>query len=145
VKARAVHSHRQTGSDLFANTRYFKGADEGDAFDTYRELGGVVNMIKNQVCGDMGIAGVGAVQLTESGKVADSARIVRNASTLITIQTKTPEEIEDDGEECGNKKLRVVKNRNGMQMLSNEYIDMWFKGNNILYEEAKQHIPQTPF
>ena len=50
-------------------------------------------MIKNQVCGDMGIAGVGAVQLTESGKVADSARIVRNASTLITIQTKTPEEI----------------------------------------------------
>ena len=102
-------------------------------------------MIKNQVCGDMGIAGVGAVQLTESGKVADSARIVRNASTLITIQTKTPEEIEDDGEECGNKKLRVVKNRNGMQMLSNEYIDMWFKGNNILYEEAKQHIPRTPF
>lgn len=124
---------------------YFKGADEGDAFDVYRDLGGVVNMIKNQVCGDMGIAGLGAVQTTASGKVADSARIVRNASTLITIQAKTPEEIEQDGEECGNKKLRVVYNRNGMQMQRDEYIDVRFDGNHILYEEAKQHIPTTPF
>lgn len=124
---------------------YFKGADEGDAFDVYRDLGGVVNMIKNQVCGDMGIAGLGAVQTTASGKVADSARIVRNASTLITIQAKTPEEIEQDGEECGNKKLRVVYNRNGMQMQRDEYIDVRFDGNHILYEEAKQHIPATPF
>lgn len=124
---------------------YFKGADEGDAFDVYRDLGGVVNMIKNQVCGDMGIAGLGAVQTTASGKVADSARIVRNASTLITIQAKTPEEIDQDGEECGNKKLRVVYNRNGMQMQRDEYIDVRFDGNHILYEEAKQHIPATPF
>jgi urease accessory protein UreE len=102
-------------------------------------------MIKNQVCGDMGIAGLGAVQTTATGKVADSARIVRNASTLITIQAKTPEEIEQDGEECGNKKLRVVYNRNGMQMQRDEYIDLRFDGNHILYEEAKQHIPVTPF
>lgn len=124
---------------------YFKANDTGDAFETYRDLGGVVNMIKNQVCGDMGIAGLGAVQITETGKVADSARIVRNASTLITIQAKTPEEVAQDGEECGNKKMRVVKNRNGMQMQRDEYIDLWFKGNNILYEEAKQHIPVVPY
>lgn len=125
---------------------YFKGGDEGDAFDIYRDLGGVVNMIKNQVCGDMNIAGLGAVQTTETGKVADSQRIVRNASTIAIIQPKTPEEIEEDGEECGNKKLRVVYNRNGMQHAAGEYIDLRFDGDHILYEQAeKQHIPHTPF
>ena len=124
---------------------YFKGGDEGDAFDIYRDLGGVVNMIKNQVCGDLGIAGLGAIQTTATGKAADSVRIVRNASTLVLIQSKTPEEIDIDGEECGNKKLRVVYNRNGMQMTRDEYIDVFFDGNRVLYEECKQHIPQTPY
>ena len=125
---------------------YFKGGDEGDAFDIYRDLGGVVNMIKNQVCGDMGIAGLGAIQTTASGKAADSVRIVRNASTVILLQAKTKDEIEADGEECGNKKMRVVYNRNGMQMTPDEYIDMVFDGNRVLYEEApKQHIPSTPY
>lgn len=124
---------------------YFKGGDEGDAFDIYRDLGGVVNMIKNQVCGDMGIAGLGAIQTTATGKAADSARIIRNASTLAIIESKTPEEIEEDGVECGNKKLRVVYNRNGAQMLQGEYIDLFFDGNHVLYKEAKQHLPQTPY
>ena len=53
--------------------------------------------------------------------------------------------MESDGAECGNKKLRVVLNRNGMQMAPGEYIDLQFDGNHILYSEAKQHIPQTPF
>lgn len=102
-------------------------------------------MIKNKICGEMSIAGLGAAQATTTGKVADSAKIGRNASTIALITDKTPEEIEADGEECGNKKLRVVLNRNGMQMAPGEYISMRFDGNHILYEEAKQHIPQTPF
>ena len=124
---------------------YFKGPDEGDAFDTYRDLGGMVNMIKNQVCGDLKIAGLGAVQTTDSGKVADSKRIVRNTSTIVMIQSKTPEEIEADGEECGNKKLVVAFNRNGMQHGRDEYIDVRFSGDYILYEEAQQHTPQMPY
>lgn len=136
--------HHTQGLDVLI-VDYFKGADSGDAFEVYRELGGIVNMIKNQVCGDMGIAGLGAVQTTATGKAADSVRIIRNASTLITIQSKTPEEIEEDGEECGNKKLRVSYNRNGMQMTRDEYIDVFFDGNRVLYEEAKQHIPNVPF
>ena len=103
------------------------------------------NMIKNQVCGDMGIAGIGAAQATAAGKVADSAKIGRNASTIALIQDKTPEEVEADGVECGNKKLRVILNRNGMQHAQGEYIDLQFNGNLISYEEAKQHIPQTPY
>lgn len=136
--------HHTQGLDVLI-VDYFKGQDYGDAFDVYRELGGLVNMIKNQVCGDMGIAGLGAIQTTATGKAADSVRIVRNASTLILIQSKTPEEIEEDGEECGNKKLRVVYNRNGMQMTRDEYIDIFFDGNRVLYKEAKQHIPSIPY
>lgn len=124
---------------------YFKGKGEGDAFDSYQELGRFVDMVKNQICGGMNIAGIGAAQATMSGKLADSAKIARNASTIAMITEKTPEEIEADGPECGNKKLRVVYNRNGMQMTQDEYIDLRFDGNHILYEQAKQHIPQTPF
>lgn len=124
---------------------YFKGKGEGDAFDSYQELGRFVDMVKNQICGDMNIAGIGAAQATASGKVADSAKIGRNASTIALIQDKTPEEIEADGIECGNKKLRICLNRNGAQMSPDQYIDLQFNGNVISYEEAKQHIPVTPY
>lgn len=124
---------------------YFKGKGEGDAFESYQELGRFVDMVKNQICGDMNIAGIGAAQATSSGKVADSAKIGRNASTIALIQDKTPEEIEADGIECGNKKLRICLNRNGAQMTSDEYIDLQFNGNIISYEEAKQHTPTTPY
>lgn len=124
---------------------YFKGSGEGSAFDSYQELGHFVDLIKNQICGDMNIAGIGAAQATASGKLADSAKIARNASTIAMITDKTSEEIEVDGAECGNKKLRVIVNRNGMQMAQGEYIDLLFDGNHILYEQAKQHIPQSPY
>lgn len=124
---------------------YFKGKGEGDAFDSYQELGRFVDMVKNQICGEMNIAGIGAAQATVTGKLADSAKIARNASTIAMISDKTPEEIEADGAECGNKKLRVTVNRNGMQMAQGEYIDLLFDGNHILYQQAKQHVPQTPF
>ena len=124
---------------------YFKGGDDKEAFATYQSLGGLVDMIKNKVCGDMNIAGIGAAQATSTGKLADSAKIARNASTIVMLQDKTPEEIASDGEECGNKKLIVKFNRNGAQMSDGEYIDMSFKGDVVLYEEAKQHCPVTPF
>lgn len=124
---------------------YFKGSSEGDAFNSYQELGRFVDTVKNKICGDMNIAGIGAAQATTTGRLADSAKIARNASTIAMITDKTPEEIEADGAECGNKKLRVVVNRNGAQMAQEEYIDLQFSGNHILYEQAKQHIPQTPF
>ena len=86
-----------------------------------------------------------AAQLTVGGKLADSAKIARNASTIVVMLDKTPEEIEADGVECGNKKLIVQLNRNGMQHASGEYLDVFFNGNIVWLEEAKQHIPQTPY
>ena len=109
---------------------YFKGSGDGDAFDSYQELGRFVDMVKNKICGEMQICGIGAG---------------RNASTIAMIQDKTPDELAADGPECGNKKLCVVLNRNGMQHASGEYIDMAFDGNHISYEEAKQHIPVQPY
>jgi len=125
---------------------YFKDtSSDGDAYTAYKGLGQFVDLVKNRIAGEMKIAAIGAAQATATGKVADSAKIGRNASTIALIQDKTPEEIEADGPECGNKKLRVVLNRNGMQHASGEYIDMVFDGNHISYEEATQHIPQAPF
>ena len=124
---------------------YFKDAGSESAWDSYAELGKFCDLVKNRIAGELGIAAIGAAQLTSSQKIADSAKISRNASTICIIQSKTEEEIEADGPECGNKKLRVTLNRNGMQMASGEYIDLMFNGNKVLYEEAKQHIPQTPF
>lgn len=137
--------YHQQGIDVVI-IDYFKGGDNTDAFATYQGLGGLVDLIKNEVCGDMNIAGIGAAQATATGKLADSAKIARNASTIVMLQDKTPEELEADGEECGNKKLFVRFNRNGPQMSEGEYIDMVFDGDRISYEEAqKQHIPDTPF
>lgn len=124
---------------------YFKGNCDGDAFMVYSELGKVVDLVKNQIAGDMDIAALGAVQATAAQKIADSAKIARNASTIAFILDKTPEEIERDGKECGNKKLRVTLNRNGAQMSSDEYIDLSFNGNLISYEQAKQHSIITPY
>lgn len=124
---------------------YFKGSGEGDAFASYQELGRLVDMVKNKICGDMNIAGLGAAQATTAGRVADSAKISRNASTIAMLQDKSEEEIERDGAACGNKKIRVILNRNGMQHQDGEYIDVRFHGNTILFEEAQQHADIEQF
>ena len=136
-------SHTQ-GLDVLI-VDYFKSLSDGDACNSYQELGRLTDFIKNLIAGEMNIAALGAAQLTATGKVADSAKIGRNASTIAIITDKTPDEIAEDGAECGNKKLRVILNRNGMQMSQDEYIDLQFNGNLISYEQAQQHIPHVPY
>lgn len=124
---------------------YLKSTGDADAYATYAELGKLTDMIKNDIAGKMDIAALAAAQLTAGGKLADSAKIARNASTIIVMLDKTPEEIEVDGAECGNKKLMVQLNRNGMQHAAGEYLDIFFNGNVVRLEEAKQHIPDAPY
>ena len=102
-------------------------------------------MVKNKLCGELNIAGIGAAQATSTGRLADSAKIARNASTIIMINDKTPEEIQQDGPECGNKKLVVRFNRNGPQCSDDDYIDVRFDGDRILYEPCQQHSPISPY
>lgn len=124
---------------------YFKGNSDGDAYAVYSSLGSLTDCVKNKLAGELNIAAIGAAQATSTGRLADSAKIARNASTIIMLQDKTQEEIEQDGAECGNKKMYVRFNRNGPQMNEGEYIDLNFNGDRILYEEAKQHSPISPY
>lgn len=126
---------------------YFKSTgDATDAYATYAEMGRIVDLVKNDIAGSMNIMAIGAAQATVNNKLADSAKIARNASTIIMIVDKTPEEIENDGAECGNKKMIVTVNRNGAQMVPGEYISLNFDGDKILYEQAKkQHTIVEPF
>ena len=124
---------------------YFKSTGDGDAYTVYSSLGSLVDMVKNKICGELNVAGIGAAQATSTGRLADSAKIARNASTIIMIQDKTPEEIERDGVDSGNKKLIVRFNRNGPQCSDEDYIDVRFIGDKILYEQADQHKHVDPY
>lgn len=124
---------------------YFKSGDSTEAYTNYAQLGKLVDMVKNQICGDMNIAGLAAAQAATGGtRLADSAKIARNASTILMLIDKTQDEIAQDGPECGDKKLIVALNRTGMQHAPGEYIDLSFNGNLILFEEAKQHEITQP-
>lgn len=125
---------------------YLKPAGGTEAFTVYAELGNIADCFKNRVCGDLGICGLTAAQATKYGQIADSARIGRSVSTVVAITNKTKDEIRNDGEMCGNKKMRVVYNRNGAQMADDEYIDVDFKGDILTYRPArKQHDPNAPY
>ena len=133
-------SHRFGTLDVLI-VDYLKATGDADAYATYAELGKLTDLIKNDICGAMHIAGLAAAQLSAAGKLADSAKISRNASTILLLTDKEAGEIEADGEECGTKKLIVSLNRNGMQHMQGEYIDIRFDGNSCTLTEAKQHVP----
>lgn len=116
-----------------------------DAFQVYSALGNCADVLKNKIAGDMGMCGLTAAQTTSTGKIADSARIARSMSTIITITDKTIEEMQSD---CtgASKKLRVVLNRNGAQMNSEEWLDFAFDGSVCEYREAAtQHVQEEPY
>lgn len=121
-------------------------SSKDDAYQVYANLGNTSDILKNKIAGEMGLCGLTAAQATETGKIADSARIARSMSTVISISPKSPEQIRTDGTDA-TKKLRVVFNRNGPQMTDeNEWIDMKFDGSTITYEQAaKQHEIEEPY
>ena len=117
-----------------------------EAYTVYSELGNLTDLIKNEICGKLGIAGLAAAQLSGNNKLADSAKIARNASTILMMADKTPDERSEDGENAGNKKLFVAQNRNGMQHVEGEWINLDFNGNVcMLTEAAVKHIPALPY
>ena len=126
---------------------YFKSTgDDKDAFQTYASMGRCVDMVKNEIAGSMNIAAIGAAQATAYNRLADSAKIARNASTIVMLMEKEPEDIEEDGEGGGNRKMIVTFNRNGPNHSSGEWINLDFDGDRMTFgEAASQHVPQTPY
>ncbi len=138
--------HKLGGLDVLIVDYLKPTGSSTEAYTVYSELGNLTDFIKNELNGRLGIAGIAAAQLTANNKLADSAKIARNASTIILMTDKTPEECEQDGEGSGRKKLVVVQNRNGMQHVEGEWINLDFNGNICLLEESKkQHIVENPY
>lgn len=125
---------------------YLKADSSKDqAYEVYANLGNVSDILKNKIAGEMGICGLTAAQTTASGRIADSARIARSMSTIISILDKPLEQVQSDGTGA-TKMLRVVLNRNGPQMTDNEWIDMEFDGSTITYRQAaRQHEQNEPY
>ena len=125
---------------------YLKANSNDDqAYSVYASLGRISDTLKNRIAGDMKICAVTAAQTTNTGKIADSAKIARNVSTVVTIMEKTPDEIDPD-DPYSTRKARVSFNRNGAQMTSEEWIDMSFDGSQCRYwESERQHVNVRPF
>ena len=87
-----------------------------------------------------------AVQATATGAIADSAKIIRNCSSLLYLERKARKEIEEDGGlEFGNMKLSVVANRNGELHSEGDYISLTLEGNLCTFVESKQPQKENPF
>lgn len=113
--------------------------------EQYNELGNWCNFLKNNIAGGLDIPVLSFVQLNRNNEIADSDKIERYASTGLKWVKKTPEEIENDGVQCGNYKLNIMFNRLGGDMDEDDYIDFVFNNKNLDISVAKtQHEEDIP-
>lgn len=125
---------------------YFKADFAGDAFGVATNLTGLVNYCKNDIAGAYKIGVLGAIQTSKNGQVSFSSSAVTAVSALCWIDFKTPQEIAEDGIDCGNAKMNIQFNRNGAQMQPEEYISLQFDGDVITYKSPKrQHEKKAPY
>lgn len=116
---------------------YFKSA-ESDSSKQYNDLGAKCDFLKNRVAGELDLAVLAGAQLNRNDEVADSDKLERYASVSMKWRKKSPEEITNDGKECGNYALNIKLNRLGEGMFDDEYIDFNFSGSKMRIEEAKK-------
>lgn len=113
--------------------------------EQYNELGNWCNFLKNNIAGGLNIPVLTFAQLNRQNQIADSDKIERYASVGIKWIKKTPEEIAEDGAECGNYKLNVMFNRLGESHDDDDYIDFVFNNKNLSIDVAKkQHDKKVP-
>lgn len=110
-----------------------------DSAEISSYMGRVADTLKNRFAGALNLAVVAFAQLGRSGMIASSDALDRYCSTSIKFEPKTPEEIAEDGVECGNRKLTVILNRLNRQHEYGDYIDVSFLQNGFLICEAKRH------
>lgn len=121
------------------------GSEDNTAYGIYNSLGRISDMFKNRICGDMKICGLTAAQAKTDGEIADSAKIARSMSTIVSVVEKSYQEFENDGTNAP-RKMRVRFNRNGAQMDENNWIDMGFNGATLTYFQAPiQHVIEQPY
>ena len=91
------------------------------------------------------LAGLQLNKLT--GTVSDSQKPERYCDVLMFWKDKTVDQLQQDGLDCGNYYIQVMKNRNGSIHDENDYVDVQFVGDLMNIKEAKKHgnNPITPF
>lgn len=125
---------------------YIKGSAE-DSSALYQMLGRRTDFLKNRIAGELEIPVLAGAQLNRGGEIADSIKLLQYCSVAAFWREKTPDEVQEDGLECGNFCMNVGLNRLGEQMPEEEYLDFMFHGNTMSIVQAKQHglTQQTPF
>lgn len=109
-------------------------------------MGLIADYLKS-IAGNLNISVMAGLQLNRlTGDLADSLKTERYADVLLFWKEKNIEQLKDDGTECGNFLMQVIKNRNGMVHKEDDYVDIQFVGDLMRIYEAKKHQQKTtPF
>ena len=117
---------------------YIKGGDEVEASRRSNQMGKMTDFLKNKIGGELDLAVLAFAQVGRSGEIAESDAIERYCSVSCNLFKKTPEQILEDGADCGTMGLLVKLNRLGPSMMDSEYLDLqWAKG--LTIQEAARH------
>ena len=110
-------------------------------------MGLIADYLKS-VAGTLNVPIMAGLQLNRTtGDLADSFKTERYADVLLFWKEKNAEQLKNDGIDCGNFLIQVIKNRNGPIHDDGDYIDIKFVGDLMRITEAKKHDPaaNTPF
>lgn len=126
---------------------YIKPTERYGAAEISQSLGLMTDFLKSLV-GNLQISGLAGLQLNKlTGAVSDSQKPERYADVLMYWKDKSVDQLRQDGLDCGNYCMQVIKNRNGSIHDDDDYVDIKFIGDLMHIEEAKTHNKtiDTPF
>ena len=135
ITKRWIHQH--VGFDENGRTNdclviydYFKlmsSAGLSAAMQEYQALGFQITKM-HDFCVKYDVPCLSFVQLNRENEVAQSDRLLWLATTVAKFEPKSDEEIADDGEANGNRKLVLVKARHGTGLEHGDYINLVMNG-----------------
>lgn len=129
--------HQFVGVDENGKTRdcliiydYFKlmsSAGLTAAMQEYQALGFQITKF-NDFCIKYDVPCLSFVQLNRDNEIAQSDRLQWLASSVAKFEPKNDEEIADDGDQHGNRKLTILKARHGSGLEQGDYINLKMNG-----------------
>lgn len=129
--------HQHVGFDANGRTNdcliiydYFKlmsSAGLSAAMQEYQALGFQITKM-NDFCIEYDVPCLSFVQLNREEEIAQSDRLTWLATTVAKFQVKSDEEIADDGEQHGNRKIVFLKTRHGSGLEQGDYINVKMNG-----------------
>lgn len=135
IAKRWIHQH--VGFDENGRTNdcliiydYFKlmsSAGLSAAMQEYQALGFQITKM-HDFCVKYDIPCLSFVQLNRENEVAQSDRLLWLATTVAKFEPKSDEELADDGEQNGNRKLVLIKTRHGSGLDHGDYINLRMDG-----------------